>query len=66
MTWKNKDLMLQLTRKDIDYLDSLLTNEVARMEKIRKEKGWCESELSEYGLLADLLRKIENLSTLNE
>ena len=57
-------MKVELTKDEINLLDSVLTNELIRVEFPNGEQKIFETkkERLEYKILSDLLRKIENAS----
>ena len=57
-------MKVELTKDEINLLDSVLTNELIRVEFPNgKQKTFkTDKEKKEYKMLADLLTKIENAS----
>ena len=57
-------MKVELTKDEINLLDSVLTNELIRVEFPNGEQKTfvTDEEKKEYKILADLLRKIENAS----
>lgn len=57
-------MKIELTKDEINLLDSVLTNELIRVEfpKGKQKTFETDKEKKEYKILSDLLRKIENAS----